>query len=117
MTWESSAPTVWGLEVATGRFRGGSSRRSGLGQRPAAALHSQLGERQTQILIEVIKAYPAGVGTGPICRGINYEQPNTYLALEALSRQGLVRKDDTTRPHTYYVGDALIRQMRDWRSQ
>lgn len=78
----------------------------------AIALHAQLGERQTQVLIEVIKAYPDGVGTGPIWKAIDYEQTNTYLALDALARQGLVRKDSTVRPHKYHVGDALIAEMR-----
>jgi hypothetical protein len=76
------------------------------------ALHAQLGERQTQVLLEVIKAYPEGIGTGPIWRAIDYEQTNTYLALDALARQGLVRKDSTVRPHKYHVGDALIAEMR-----
>jgi hypothetical protein len=75
-------------------------------------LHAQLGERQTQVLLEVIKAYPHGVGTGPIWKAIDYEQPNTYLTLGALARQGLVRKDATVQPHKYYVGDALIAEMR-----
>ena len=76
------------------------------------ALHAQLGERQTQVLLEVIKAYPEGIGTGPIWKAIDYEQTNTYLALDALARQGLVRKDSTVRPHKYYVGDALVAEMR-----
>jgi hypothetical protein len=76
------------------------------------ALHAQLGERQTQVLLEVIKAYPEGIGTGPIWKAIDYEQTNTYLALDALARQGLVRKDSTARPHKYHVGDALIAEMR-----
>jgi hypothetical protein len=75
-------------------------------------LHAQLGERQTQVLLEVITAYPNGIGTGPIWKAIDYEQTNTYLALDALARQGLVRKDDAVRPHKYYVGDALIAEMR-----
>src|SRR3954451_12521466 len=78
----------------------------------AIGLHAQLGERQTEVLLEVIKAYPNGIGTGPIWKAIDYEQPNTYLALDALARQGLVRKDDTVRPHKYYVGDALVAEMR-----
>jgi hypothetical protein len=78
----------------------------------AIDLHAQLGERQTQVLLEVIKAYPSGIGTGPIWKAIDYEQTNTYLALDALARQGLVRKDDTVRPHKYYVGKALIAEMR-----
>jgi hypothetical protein len=78
----------------------------------AIAVHSQLGERQTQVLLEVVKAYPEGVGTGPIWRAIGYEQTNTYLALDALARQGLVKKDSTVRPHKYFVGDALLAEMR-----
>jgi len=79
----------------------------------ALSLHPMLGDRQAEVLLEVAKAYPAGVGTGPIWKAINYEQPNTYLALEALGRQGLVRKDDSAKPHKYYLGDALIRQVRE----
>lgn len=78
----------------------------------ARDLHPALGERQAQVLGEVAKAHPHGIGTGPICRSIGYEQTNTYLALDALGRQGLVRKDDTAKPHQYYLGKALLRQGR-----
>lgn len=83
----------------------------------ALAIHPMLGQRQTQVLLEVAKAYPNGVGTGPIWRAINYEQPNTYLALDALARQGLVRKDSTVKPHRYHVGDVLLRQVRAQRNR
>lgn len=83
----------------------------------ALELHPMLGDRQAQVLLEVAKAHPEGVGTGPIWKAINYEQPNTYLALDALGRQGLVRKDDKAKPHKYHLGDALIRQVRNKRNK
>lgn len=75
----------------------------------ARELHPALGERQAQVLGEVAKAHPDGTGTGPIWRAIGYEQTNTYLTLDALARQGLVRKDSTTKPHRYFLGPALLR--------
>jgi hypothetical protein len=77
--------------------------------RYARELHPSLGERQAQVLGEVAKAHPSGVGTGPIWRAIQYEQTNTYLALDALARHQLVRKDSSAKPHKYYLGRALIR--------
>ncbi|MCY9555596.1 hypothetical protein M5W98_28705, partial [Paenibacillus apiarius] len=74
----------------------------------ARELHPALGDRQAQVLSEVAKAHPQGTGTGPIWRAIDYEQTNTYLALGALSRQGLVQKDESAKPHRYYLGPALI---------
>jgi hypothetical protein len=74
----------------------------------ARALHPALGERQEQVLHEVATAHPGSMTSGDIYRSIGYDQANTYLTLDALSRHGFVRKDATTRPHRYYLGARLL---------
>jgi hypothetical protein len=74
----------------------------------ARDLHPALGDRQEQVLLEVAKVHPEGTGTGPIWKAIDYEQTNTYLTLNSLARHGLVRKDDSSKPHHYYLGQRLL---------
>lgn len=76
----------------------------------AKDVHPLLGVRQAEILREVAKAHPEGIGTGPVSRAIDYEQTNTALTLAALVRHGLVRKDPESRPQRYYLGDRLLRR-------
>ena len=48
-----------------------------------------------------------GTTGGAISRAIDYEQPNTYLALKWLVKLGFVEKDESTRPHTYRLTSRL----------
>lgn len=74
----------------------------------ARKLHPTLGVRQAEALKLIADAHPAGVGTGHLTKEMHYDQPNVYLTLQALVRQGLVRKDDESRPHAYFLSSQLL---------
>jgi predicted transcriptional regulator len=73
----------------------------------ARELHPTIGTRQEEIIRLIASQYPEGVGTGYLTKTMNYEQPNVYLTLQALMRQGLVNRDDKSKPHKYFLGRKL----------
>ncbi len=66
-----------------------------------------MGTRQEEILRLIALAHPTGVGTGYLSKTMNYDQPNVYLTLKAMIRQGLIVKDETSHPHRYGLSDDL----------
>lgn len=81
--------------------------------RRAKQLHPSLGARQEEALILIAKSHPEGVGTGFLTRAMKYDQPNVYLTLQALIRQNLVCKDDTTKPHQYSLAAQLVESAQE----
>lgn len=71
----------------------------------ARAIHPQLGPRQAQLLDLLAQAGPDGTDTGSLSREMGYDQPNVYLTLQQMMPLGFVEKDETTRPHTYRLGE------------
>lgn len=57
---------------------------------PAAEMPTDLGKRQREI-VELLSTLAGddGLKTAEIARGINMEQPNTYLTLQALAKRGV----------------------------
>jgi hypothetical protein len=74
----------------------------------ARKLHPAIGERQEEVMLEVAKAHPRAVTTGQVSKAISYEPTNTNLVFVALARQGLIRKDETTRPFSFSLGGRLL---------
>jgi len=73
----------------------------------ARVINPALGSRQTEIL-ELLDDYGAtGTNTGVLSRAMGYAQPNVYLTLQGLIGQGLVQRDEHTKPHTYRLSEAL----------
>ncbi|MEU7527136.1 helix-turn-helix domain-containing protein [Saccharothrix sp. NPDC042600] len=86
----------------------GGSREPGAVDR-ARVVHPLLGPRQAEIIGLLEQAHPDGAGTGDLSRRMGYDEPNVHLALQALTGQGLVEKDVTTRPHRYRLSADLLR--------
>lgn len=78
---------------------------SGLVRDPALDEHIELpagrGQRQTQILELDGLSSDQGMKTAEIAAEINYEVPNTYSALQALERNGLVELLTGVTPQTW----------------
>ena len=74
----------------------------------ARSAHPSIGQRQEQILQEIIKAHPEGVSAGEISRALQYDQANTYLTADALVKHGLARKDTSVHPQRYHLGRRLL---------
>ncbi len=75
--------------------------------RAARAIHSTMGARQEEILRHIASAHPDGVGTGYLSKTMNYDQPNVYLTLKAMIRQGLIVRDEKASPHRYGLSEKL----------
>lgn len=67
----------------------------------ARIMNPQLGPRQAEIIELLAPMYPKGTDTGYLHREMGYDQPNVYLTLQGLIKQGIVEKNVATRPHTY----------------
>ena len=60
------------------------------------------------VITEVAKAHPRGIKAGDISRSLNYDQANTYIVLDALTKHGVVRRDDTARPYLFHLASAML---------
>jgi phosphoribosylaminoimidazole-succinocarboxamide synthase len=74
----------------------------------ARAMHPMLGKRQAEVIALLEEAGPDGTNAGAISKAMGYDQPNVYLALQALSDLDFVQKDPTTSPHTYRLAPILL---------
>jgi DNA-binding IclR family transcriptional regulator len=60
------------------------------------------------VVAEVAKAHPRGIKAGDISRALDYDQANTYIVLDALTKHGVVRKDASTRPYLFYLAPRML---------
>jgi hypothetical protein len=74
----------------------------------ARQIHAALGSAQAMVVAEVAKAHPRGIKAGDISRALDYGQANTYIVLDALSKHGVVRRDDSVRPYLFYLATGML---------
>jgi hypothetical protein len=74
----------------------------------ARQIHPMLGQRQAEVVGELEKAGAAGTTTTAIAKALNYDQPNTHIALGALVKHGIAEKDSSAYPHLYRLAPTLL---------
>lgn len=79
----------------------------------ARGVHASLGPRQAQILEALEEAGLPGASVGSLANTLEYDEPNTYLTLQALVKLGFVEKDHYVSPHIYRLSAQLLDEGED----
>lgn len=103
-----AAALVFRRRAALARPQPQGEQRAGTALDLARQIHPMLGQRQAEVVVELEKAGAAGTTTSKIAAELDYDQPNTHIALGALVRHGIAEKDTSSYPHRYRLAPTLL---------